>query len=130
MLDTSVVSPSFVRPVENGSAHVVDVVAPDEYCADLLVSYAAPLVAAEIVEGSPFTVRLRPCAGPASALRVRLLVDCWLEAVPLPCAVVLHAGESYTIRREAGATEIRVGRDRSRPDGQVLARAIGVADRV
>ena len=79
---------------------LVDVVAPDRYCAALLVEYAAPLFPAEIVKGSAFTVRLRPPARPGAALRVRLLVECWLEAVPLPCATVVHGDRSYLIRRQ------------------------------
>ena len=79
----------------------VEVVAPDRYCADLLLEYAAPIVPAELLPGAGWIVRLQaPPAGKEGwwMLEVLSLLDRWLESVPTPCARVLYGGHSYLIR--------------------------------
>jgi hypothetical protein len=38
----------------------VEVVTPDDYCVDLLLEFAAPIVPAELVPGAALIVRLQP----------------------------------------------------------------------
>ncbi|MHB8644024.1 MAG: hypothetical protein ACYDA3_14190 [Gaiellaceae bacterium] len=91
-----------VRPLavwDSESVQPVEVVAPDQYCADLLLEYAAPLFPAEIVSGPGWVVRLQPRPiGRGSVLELLALVERWLESVPLPCAKLLYGGRSYLIR--------------------------------
>ena len=58
----------------SGSEILVDIETPDGYSAALLVEYAAGHFVAGIVEGSEFTVRLRPAPSRSAGLKVRLLV--------------------------------------------------------
>ena len=99
------IAPSFALPTESAPAPLVEVVAPDGYSAALLVEFVAPFFYAVVSDASGFVVRLRPPAGPGSALRVRLLVESWLQAVPLPCATVIHEDRSYLIRRRLSRCE-------------------------
>jgi hypothetical protein len=114
-------APPLAPPTESTPAPLVEVVAPDGYSAALLVEFAAPLFSAEIVEDSGFIVRLRPPASPGSALRVRLLVESWLEAVPLPCVTLFHADRSYLIRRQLSRCEPHVGHASGRRSRRLLA---------
>jgi hypothetical protein len=79
----------------------VEVVSPDRYCAELLLEYATPTVAAELVPCAGWIVRLQaPPTGKGGwwMLEVLSLLDHWLKSVPLPCARVLYDGHSYLIR--------------------------------
>lgn len=99
MIDVSASSP----PTEIAPAPLVEVVAPDEFSAALLVEFVAPFFFAVVVDDTGFVVRLRPPAGPGAALKVRLLVESWLDAVPLPCATMIHADRRYVVRRRPPA---------------------------
>jgi len=86
----------------------VEVVAPDRYCADRLLEFAAPIVPAGLVPGAALIVRLHPplaARGGWWVLEVLSLLDRWLESVPLPCAKVLYGGQSYLIRSPIEAAE-------------------------
>lgn len=79
----------------------VEIVAPDRFCADLLLEHATSIVPAELLAGAGWIVRLQ--APPAEngrwwMLEVLSLLDRWLESVPIPCAKVLYGGHSYLIR--------------------------------
>jgi hypothetical protein len=76
----------------------IEIVAPDRFCATLLLEYAAPLFAAEIVAGPAWIVRLQPPAGGAWVLELLVIVERWLESAPLPCATVHYGGRDYLIR--------------------------------
>ena len=86
----------------------LEIVAPDRYCADLLVQYAAPIAPAELLPGAGWIVRLQaPPAGKEGwwMLEVLSLLDRWLESVPIPCARVLYGGHSYLIRSSAESAQ-------------------------
>jgi len=93
-------SPERVPPLE--------VVTPDRYCAELLMEFAAPIVASELVPGAGLIVRLQPplaARGGWWVLEVLSILDRWLESVPLPCAKVLYGGHTYLIRSSVEAVE-------------------------
>jgi len=93
-----------IRPPP-GLPQPVEIIAPDRYCADLLLEYATPLFPGEIVFGPAWVVRLQPPAGGAWVLELLALVERWLESAPLPCATVLCGGRSYLIRASAEYAE-------------------------
>jgi len=79
--------------------HRVDVIAPDPECAALLLQYASPPFAAELVAGLPLLVRLQaPSPEPRWVIDFLALVQRWLGSAPLPCAKVVYGGRSYLIR--------------------------------
>jgi hypothetical protein len=81
------------------SDRTIEIVAPNQHCADLLVEYAAPSFRAEIVSGPPWMVRLQPPpTGGGWVPDLLKLVERWLESVPLPCTKVLYGGRNYLIR--------------------------------
>jgi hypothetical protein len=80
----------------------IEIVAPDRYCADLLLQDAARLFPAELVAGGGWVVRLEPPPGGKWVLDVLALVERWLDSVPLPCAKVLYGDGSYLIRPSTG----------------------------
>ena len=89
--------------------HPVEVVTHDEYCADLLIHFAAQLFPAEIVSGPGWIVRLQPPpSGERWVLELVALVERWLESIPLPCAKLLYDGHSYLIRPSINDTHARV----------------------
>jgi hypothetical protein len=79
-------------------AHPVDIVVHDRDSARILLEYAVPLFAAEVVAGSAWAIRLQPPAGEGWIVGVLALIDRWLESARLPCAKVLCGGRSYLIR--------------------------------
>jgi hypothetical protein len=87
------------------SVEAVEIIAPDRYCATLLVDCAAPSWPAEIIPGSAWIVRFQPPpAGGAWVVELFSLIERWLESVPLPCAKVLHDGRNYLFRASTGLT--------------------------
>jgi len=76
----------------------LEVVTPDLECAGLLLEYASPLFAAELVVATAPIVRLLPTGGPGWVIDLFSLLERWLEAARLPCAKVLYGGRSYLIR--------------------------------
>ena len=92
-------APSLAPPTRIAPALLVEVVAPDEFSAALLVEFVAPFFFAVVVDDAGFVVRLRPPPGPGVALKVRLLVESWLDAVPLQCTTMIHANRRYVVRR-------------------------------
>jgi hypothetical protein len=81
-----------------GRAPPIEIVAPDRFCATLLLEYCAQLFAAEIVAGPAWIVRLQPPTEGAWVLELLVLVERWLESAPLPCATVHYGGRDYLIR--------------------------------
>jgi hypothetical protein len=79
-------------------AHPVDIVVHDRDSAKILLEYAVPLFAAEVVAGSAWAIRLQPPAGEGWTVGLLALIDRWLESARLPCAKVLCGGRSYLIR--------------------------------
>jgi hypothetical protein len=88
-----------------GATQPIEIVAPDRYCTDLLLEYAAPLYPAEVVSGPAWIVRVQPPAGGAWVLEFLALVERWLESAPLPCATVHCGGRSYLIRASTEVAE-------------------------
>ena len=86
-------------PLAPSFPHRVDVIAPDPECAALLLQYASPPFAAELVAGLPLLVRLQaPSPEPRWVIEFLALVQRWLGSAPLPCAKVVYGGRSYLIR--------------------------------
>ena len=112
------------RPREVRSTLRFEILAPDEYSAALLVARAAAHFPVAVAGGAELLVKLCPPGRPGSAFRVRLLVEGWLEAVPLPCVTVLHSGRSYVIRRRVSRRETAdtyVARKPRRPERPLLS---------
>jgi hypothetical protein len=84
----------------------IEIVAPDQYCAALLLGYAAPLFPAEIVAGPGWIVRLQSPAGAAWVPDLLSLVERWLAAVPLPATKVTYGGRDYLIRAPSFDSEV------------------------
>jgi len=79
--------------------HRIEIVAPDEERAALLLEYASPLFPTELVAGPTLTVRMQPpSTEPGWVIELLSLVERWLESARLPCADVLYGGRSYLIR--------------------------------
>ncbi len=81
-----------------GSVHPVDIVVHDRDSARILLDYAVPLFAAEVVPGPVWAIRLQPPAGEGWIVALLRLIERWLESAHLPCAKVLCCGRSYLIR--------------------------------
>ena len=90
----------------SASVEPIEIVAPDQYCAALLVDHATPLFPAEIVHDSGWIVRLQPPpTGWSWVSALVSLVEDWLESVPLPCVKVLHGGRDYLFRAPSGLAQ-------------------------
>ena len=77
----------------------VEIVAPDRYCATLLLDRAAPLFPAEIVSGTGWAVRFKPPATSRDwVVELLALIEIWLQTVPLPCAKVRYGDRDYLVR--------------------------------
>lgn len=77
----------------------VEIVAPDRYCALLLLDHAAPRFPAKLVPGAGWIVRFQPPAtGGEWVTDLLTLVERWLAAAPIPCATIRRGGRSYLIR--------------------------------
>ena len=99
-------APRRERRVRSWSVEPIEIVAPDQYCAALLVDHAAPLFPAEIVHDSGWIVRLQPPpTGWSWVSALVSLVEDWLESVPLPCVKVLHGGRDYLFRAPSGLAQ-------------------------
>jgi hypothetical protein len=78
---------------------VVEIVAPDGYCAALLLEHVAPLCPGEIVFGPGWIVRFQPpTTGGDWVPELLSSVERWLASVPLPCAKVIHGDRDYLLR--------------------------------
>jgi len=86
----------------SGGVHPVDIVVHDRDSARILLEYAVPLFAAEMVFGPVWAIRLQPPAGEGWIVGLLALVERWLESARLPCATVLCGGRSYLIRTSPG----------------------------
>jgi hypothetical protein len=82
----------------SGDVYPVDIVVHDRDSARILLEYAAPLFAAEVVPGPVWAIRLQPPAGEGWIVGLLALIESWLESARLPCAKVLCGGRSYLIR--------------------------------
>ena len=97
-------APGRTRPIPPGSwnfdnVDAIEIVAPDQYCATLLLDYAAPHFPAEIVPGPGWTVRFQPPAtGRDWVIELLTLIETWLRSAPLPCAKVIHGDRHYLVR--------------------------------
>ena len=81
------------------SVDVLEIVAPDRYCAMLLLEHAEALFPAELVPGPAWIVRFQaPPAGGDWVTDLLRLVERWLAAAPIPCATMRRGGHSYLIR--------------------------------
>ena len=86
-------------PWEFDGVEAVEIVTPDEFCADLLMEQAGPHFPAEILSESGWIVRFEaPPSGGTWVVDLLALVERWLSSVPLPCAKVSRGGRSYLIR--------------------------------
>jgi hypothetical protein len=105
-----------------GGVHPVDIVVHDRDSARILLDYAVPLFAAEVVSGPVWAIRLQPPAGEGWIVALLTLIERWLESAQLPCAKVLCGGRSYLIR-----TSPDIGRSSTVTDitsSSVLARSL------
>ena len=95
--------PARRRPTASspGRPKPVEIVAPDRYCAELLLWDAAQLFSGELVPGPAWIVRVEPPAGVEGVLEVLSLVVHWLDSIPLPCAMVFYDGSTYLLRGAA-----------------------------
>jgi hypothetical protein len=84
----------------------VEIVAPDQYCAALLLGYAAPSFPAEIIGGPAWIVRLQPPPGPHWVPDLVSLVERWLTAIPLPATKVSYGGQDYLIREPSFGAQL------------------------
>ena len=88
-----------------GNAKVVEIVAPDHYCAALLLDHAAPLFPAQIVSDQGWIVRFKPPSARADwVIELFTLVEVWLSTAPLPCAKVRNGDREYLIRAPSNVT--------------------------
>jgi hypothetical protein len=86
----------------------VEIVAPDGYCAALLVGYANPVFCAGIVSGSSWVVRFEPPPrGRERVVEFLTVIEQWLEAAPLASAKVSFGGRSRLICASAGGSALR-----------------------
>jgi hypothetical protein len=77
----------------------VEIVAPDRYCAELLLDYAESVVPAKLVSGPSWIVRFQPPpTGGEWVADLLTLVERWLASAPIPCAKMRRDGRSYLIR--------------------------------
>jgi hypothetical protein len=77
----------------------VEIVAPDRFCAGLLVDLVGSLCPVELVgTGGGWVVRLQQRSRLAWQANLLLLVQRWLEACPLPCATIVYGGRRYLLR--------------------------------
>ena len=82
----------------SGGDDPVDIVVHDRDSARILLEYAVPLFAAEVVPGPDWAIRLQPSAGEGWIVGLLALIERWLESARLPCAKVLCRGRTYLIR--------------------------------
>jgi hypothetical protein len=77
----------------------VEIVAPDRYCAELLLDHAESVFPAKLVSGSSWIVRFQPPpTGGDWVADLLTLVERWLASAPIPCAKMRRGGRSYLIR--------------------------------
>jgi hypothetical protein len=88
--------------------HRVEIVAPEEECAALLLAYVSPIFPAELVVGAATIVRLEPPSDPGWVIELLAVVERWLEAAALPCAKLLYGGRSYLIRSSTHVAQLVV----------------------
>lgn len=81
------------------SVGAVEIVAPDRYCAQLLVDHAPPAFRARIMPGAAWIVRLESLASEKDwVVELLSLVEEWLQSSPQPCAKVRRGDRSYLVR--------------------------------
>lgn len=84
----------------------VEIVAPDGYCAAMLLDHATPLFAAELVPCPGWIVRFHPPpTGRGWVAKLLSLVERWLAAAPLPCAKILQGEHTYLVRAPITTTQ-------------------------
>ena len=77
----------------------VEIVAPDRYCAELLLDFAESVFPAKLVPGPSWVVRFQtPPTGGEWVADLLTLVERWLAFAPIPCAKMRRGGRSYLIR--------------------------------
>jgi len=77
----------------------VEIVAPDRYCAELLLDHAESLFPARLVSSPSWIVRFQPPpTGGEWVADLLSLVERWLASAPIPCAKMRRGGRSYLIR--------------------------------
>ncbi len=82
----------------------VEIVAPDRYCAMLLLDHAAPAFPAKLVPGPDWIVRFQsPSVGGEWVVDLLALVEQWLASAAIPCAKMRRGGRSYLIRGPSDA---------------------------
>jgi hypothetical protein len=92
----------------------VEIVAPDRFCAHLLLELMGSLFAFELVgTGTSWVIRLQPPHGSAWEGRLLLLVQRWLETCPLPCATIRCGSRRYVFRSALTQTRIASAGDRT-----------------
>ena len=94
-------TPSAPHPPTASSAAVsseLEIIAPDRFCAELLLRDASRLFSAALAPGPAWVIRVQPPAGAEGVLEVLALVVHWLDSIPLPCTKVIYGERSYLIR--------------------------------
>jgi hypothetical protein len=93
-----------------GERAVVEIVAPDQFSARVLIELVGTLFPVELVgTGEGWVIRLRPPSGSAWEGEVLPLLQRWLETCPLPCATILCRGRRYVVRSSLTHTDIGGG---------------------
>ena len=77
----------------------IEIVAPDRYCALLLLDHAAHTFPAELAPGPGWIVRFHsPADREDWVVDLLALVELWLASAPIPCAKMRRGDHSYLIR--------------------------------
>jgi hypothetical protein len=91
--------PSVPTTLTFDGVDAVEIVAPDRYCAELLLDYAESVFPARLVSGPSWSVRFQPPpTGGEWVADLLSLVERWLASAPIPCAKMRRGGRSYLIR--------------------------------
>lgn len=89
-------------PSNDGAGDPIEILAPDRFCAALLLEQAAATYPAELLRRPGWAVRMAAPSGREWMPEVTALVQRWLDSIPLPCTRVFHGDRSYVIRASAG----------------------------
>jgi len=96
-----------------GERAIVDVVAPDRFCAYVFLELMGSSFPFELVgTGTSWVIKLHPPLGSTWEARLLVLVQRWLENCPLPCATIGYGGRRYLFRSALTHTRLSSGFDR------------------
>lgn len=83
----------------------VEIIAHDRHCATQLLDRATPHFPAEIIPGTDWIVRFHP---PTTTINwvtdLLVLIEYWLQSMPLPCANLRDGDHHHLIRAPTAST--------------------------